>query len=385
MNHKELLFGFLRSVVCGGQVTEEMKNACTEETLAQVYKLAAHHDLAHLVGQAISTLPIAESEAAKKCKNAAMVAFYRYTQIQYEYQRICDLLEKEKIPFIPLKGSVLRDYYPEPWMRTSCDIDILVHPEILEQAAKALVEQLGYDRKGKGDHDISLYAATGVHLELHYSAVDEGRMPQAQKVLAGIWEDATPAPGKQYHKCMSDEMFYFYHIAHMAKHFDNGGCGVRPFLDIWILENRVAHDPKKREALLTAGGMAQFARAAQRLTDVWFGRGEMDSLSEKLEKFILDGGVYGTVKGLVAVRQTQKGSKLRYAVSRIFLSYRDLKYQYPILQKHKWLMPVFQVVRWCKLLFCGGVKRSLHEMQVNAVMSPEEIGTTDELIKYLGL
>ena len=29
MNHKELLFGFLRSVVCGGQVTEEMKNAST--------------------------------------------------------------------------------------------------------------------------------------------------------------------------------------------------------------------------------------------------------------------------------------------------------------------------------------------------------------------
>ena len=222
MNHKELLFGFLRSVVCGGQVTEEMKNACTEETLAQVYKLAAHHDLAHLVGQAISKLSIAESEGAKKCKNAAMVAFYRYTQIQYEYQRICDLLEKEQIPFIPLKGSVLREYYPESWMRTSCDIDILVTPEILETAAKALTEQLGYERKGKGDHDISLFAATGVHLELHYCAVDEGRMPQAQKVLAGIWEDATSAPGKQYHKCMSDQMFYFYHLAHMAKHFENG-------------------------------------------------------------------------------------------------------------------------------------------------------------------
>ena len=35
-------------------------------------------------------------------------------------------IKKVQIPFLPLKGSVIRQYYPEPWMRTSCDIDILV-------------------------------------------------------------------------------------------------------------------------------------------------------------------------------------------------------------------------------------------------------------------
>ena len=385
MDAKQLLFALLRNVICGESLSDDAKNACTPETLERTYQLANHHDLAHLVGQAISRLDLPESEAGKKCKSAAMMAVYRYTRIAYEYQRICETLENAQIPFIPLKGSVLRDHYPEPWMRTSCDIDILVRVEILEEAAQLLVDKLSFDRQGKGDHDISLYSPNGVHLELHYLAVDEGRMPEAQKVLADIWTDATPLPGKQYQRVMSDEMFYFYHIAHMAKHFNNGGCGIRPFLDMWILNHRMSNDRAAREKLLARGSLQQFTAAAEKLSEMWFSGVEMDVLSQKLERFILDGGVYGTQKSLVAVHQSRKGSKVKYALSRIFLPYQSLKYQYPILQKHRWLTPVYEVVRWCKLLFKGGVKRSLREMQINAQLSPEEIGSTEELIQYLGI
>ena len=385
MDAKQLLFALLRSVICGEQLTEEAKKACASEALEAAYDLAAHHDLAHLVGQAISKLELPKSETVKKCTDAAMLAFYRYAQIDYTYRCICALLEEKQIPFIPLKGSVLREYYPEPWMRTSCDIDILVNVDVLEQAADALVTDLRYVRKGKGDHDISLFSENGVHLELHYMAVDEGRLPEAQKILATVWGDAVPAPGMQYRHCMSDEMFYFYHIAHMAKHFENGGCGIRPFLDIWILKNRMPHDPKRREKLLEDGGMLRFAQAAERLSAIWFSAVEPDVLSGKLERFTLDGGVYGNLEGNVAVQQTKQGSKLKYAISKILVPYQILKYQYPILQKHKWLMPVYQVVRWCRLLFCGGIRRSVKTLRTSTLASPEMINSTEELIDYLGL
>lgn len=29
---------------------------------------------------------------------------------------------------------------------------------------------------------------------------------------------------------MKEEMFYFYHIAHLAKHFEVGGCGIRQII-----------------------------------------------------------------------------------------------------------------------------------------------------------
>ena len=74
--------------------------------------------------------------------------------LEYELEHIKSVFEKNKIEYILLKGSVLRNYYPEPWMRTSCDIDILVHDEQLDKAVKVLT-QTGYRVEGnKHYHDL---------------------------------------------------------------------------------------------------------------------------------------------------------------------------------------------------------------------------------------
>lgn len=385
MNEKEVLLALIRSVICGESVGEDIKSALTPDMLESVYALASHHDLAHLVGQAVSKLGLHESEPLAKCKQAAMQAFMRYMQLNYACEQVCKTLEEAKIPFIPLKGSVLRSYYLEPWLRTSCDIDILVKVEALDTAANLLVDRLSYVRKGQSDHDISMFAPSGVHLELHYSAVDEGRLPEAQAVLENIWSDATPKAAGSCHYCMSDGMFYFYHIAHMAKHFENGGCGIRPFLDLWILNHCIEHDRIAREKLLAQGGMLTFAQAAEDLSEVWFSDTQKGQLSEHLERFILDGGVYGNLQNQVAVHQTKKGGKLQYALSKIFLSYDIIKFYYPILKKHRWLTPLYEVRRWIKLIFTSDAKRSLRTLKTNAGISAEQISTTQDLLKALGL
>lgn len=381
---EKVLFALLRSAICGAPVDNETKAACTPEMLDAVYALAERHDLAHLVGQAVSKLKLPESEAGKKCKNAAMVAFYRYAQIQYEYQRICDLLETEKVPFIPLKGSVLRSYYPEPWMRTSCDIDILVREEMLEIAANALVESLGYKKSQKTGHDISLFSASGVHLELHYAAMDEEQLPDTQKVLDGIWEDVKPLEGKNYWQVMSDEMFYFYHVAHMAKHLECGGCGIRPVLDLWLLNHRLEHSRNRRVDLLSQGGMLAFAEAMEKLADVWFSCRQADILTEKLEVFIL-GNLYAEAKSVAVVKQTKQGSKAKFILSRLFLPYSTMKFRYPILQKYKWLTPVYQVVRWVQMIFKGNTEKHWRELKIASAITPEQIQTTRDMLDYLGL
>lgn len=386
MKGESILFPLLRMEACGETIDEERKATISVEMLTKVYSLAQKHDLAHIAGNALSKLGLlGDNEISEKFRQVSMQAVCRYVLLNGEYQKICKVFEETQIPFIPLKGSVLRDYYPEPWMRTSCDIDVLVNVEILDTAANLLVEKLNYTREWQSDHDISMFAPNGLHIELHYLAVDEGRMPEAQAVLENIWSDAAPKTVGMYHHCMSDEMFYFYHIAHMAKHFENGGCGIRPFLDLWILNHRMKHDPQKRKELLSKGGMLTFAQAAEKLSEVWFSNVKMDLFSGQLERFILDGGVYGTLEGLVAVRQVKSGSKLKYALSKIFLPYSTIKHYYPILKKHKWLTPICQVARWFKLIFMGGMKRSLNELKVNAECSSEEISSTADLLKYLGL
>jgi len=387
MNTEQVLFALIRNVICGEAVSEETKSACTPEMLEAVYTLAAKHDLAHLVGQAVSKLDLPESEILKKCKQAAMRVFMRYAQQSYEYAHCCKALEDAQIPFIPLKGSILRDLYPEPWLRNSCDIDILVKEEMLDAAGSALVDNLGYTAGNKGDHDITLTAPSGVHLELHYDTIQERyEAGTSRSVLSRVWEDSFCAEGKCFQRSLTDEMFYFYHIAHMAKHFENGGCGIRPFLDIWILHNRIDPNNKKRDALLKEGGLPAFAQGAEKLSRVWFLGAEPDSLTLQMEQYILFGGTYGNLTNRAAYGQVKSGSKAKYLLTqRIFLPYDYLKAEYPILKEKKYLTPIYQGVRWVRTLRAGGLQRHTSEMLTNLNTTDAAREATAQMLKQLGL
>ena len=43
--------------------------------------------------------------------------------------------------FIPLKGSVVRDLYPERWMRTSADIDLLIREDQEKTCEELLIDK----------------------------------------------------------------------------------------------------------------------------------------------------------------------------------------------------------------------------------------------------
>lgn len=385
MNPEALLFALIRSVICGKAVDTCHIAACTPENLEKVYKMAARHDLAHLVGQAVSTLDLPQSEIMDTCKQAAMAAFVRQLRLEQAFLKVRQAFETAGIRFIPLKGLILREYYPEPWMRTSSDMDILVREEDLQKATDLLKASLGYSYHKQSSHDVALISPEKVYLELHYSTIEDFISPDAHRVMSEVWETAVPAHGFTCQLEISDELFYYYHMAHAAKHFMGGGCGVRAVLDTWVLENRVDHCRESRKALLEQGGMLAFARGVEKLSQSWFDGEPPDTMTQTMGNYILTGGNFGTLENMVCMKQTKQGGKVKYALSRIFLPYHTLRYQYPILQKYKILFPFYQVVRWCKLLFKGGADRGIQELQTNANLPSGEQNTAAALLHYLQL
>ena len=383
----DILLSILRQEVCDSKEKSEIDSAVLSEYLQPLYALSKAHDMAHIVANTLDQNGLLPNDLdiSAKFQKQLMMAVYRYERINYELNVICKALEDAEIPFIPLKGSVMRRYYPEPWMRTSCDIDILVHEEDLEKAIERLVRQHGYTNEGRNYHDVSLFSPHGIHIELHFDLVEDKYANGSSILLSRVWEYTSPKPGYRYFFEMTDEMFYFYHIAHMAKHVEYGGCGIRPFLDLWILEHRVEHNQTARDELLMQGRLLTFANACRRLSEVWFSNVPLDDVSAQIQEYILHGGVYGNLDNRVAVQQKKRGGKVRYILSRIFLSYDSLKVLYPLLLKHKWLTPIMEVRRWFRLLFKGKMKSSLHELNVNKSMSKEQIENTAQLLRQLGL
>ncbi len=365
--------------------------------LIEVYKLSKAHDVAHLVGDALNKSGVFEnlpadldeneraaiSKVKGKFDEQIFTAVYRYENINYELEQICKTLEEAKIPFIPLKGSVIRKYYPEPWMRTSCDIDVLVHENDIEKAMSFLVKKSGAACETKGSHDVGLFL-NSVHIELHYSLIESDVVGKADIPFQNVWNYAQQIEQTSQYT-LNEGMFYYYHIAHMAKHFIHGGCGIRPFMDLWLYNRVNTGNTDKRNKLLSDGGLLKFSEEAENLAATWFGNKEHSEITQEMENFILQGGVYGTLEQHLAMSQNKKGGKFKHLLSKVFLSYKDMSIYYPSLKKCPVLFPVYQVRRWCRILFCGGRKAAMNEIKVNQNITTEEQERAKKLLEELNL
>ncbi len=380
-----VMMQLIRSEVCGEPVDGDIRRLLSDDFLKRLYRLSKSHDLAHLVGAALDGAGwLPQGEVAEQFRQQTFLSVYRYERMQYELTQMSALLEQEHICFIPLKGAVMRQYYPEPWMRTSCDVDILVHREDLERAREALAAKLHYRLDAESTYDVALNSESGVHLELHYSLLDQEEDSPAKACLMEVWSNAAAGKGGYAYE-LSDAMFYTYHIYHMAKHIILGGCGVRPLLDTWILNHRASFDPAKRLELLRQSGLDIFAAQAEALSEVWFTGAPHTELTAQLQDYILQAGVYGNLRNKVAVQQVRQGGKIRYLLSRIWMPYHILCLHYPSLNGRKWLLPFYEIRRWCGLLFGGGAKRGMQEMSIQKDITDEQQKRTRAMLQELGL
>ncbi len=338
---EEILIKTIRSVTVDKDdgICTECLSALSEDELKELFLLAKKHQVGHLVAYAMMTLGD-ERFSKPFYATAGLIA-----KQQFALGEISSEFVERKIPFIMLKGAVIRRLYPEAWMRNSCDIDVFVRESSLERAESVLLE-LGYLKtvgsEGLSAHDIQ-FERQGVHVELHYALIAEHRFPGINEVLKSVWDYSTV--GETSEHFMVDEFFYFYHIAHMLKHFENGGFGIRPVLDLWFLNNRCEYNRDKRDELLCRGGLLKFEREMRRLSEFWFAEGDGGGL-ETLSRYLFSGGAYGTTANSVVLKKSKQGGRISYFLHRIFAPYSLLRRYYPILNKYPILLPVFEVKRW---------------------------------------
>lgn len=380
-----MLFPIMRSALDGVMLSENEKSPFSKEALPELIALARRHDVGHLLAIALIDNGIVSNESRGACDELTK-AVCRYELIRHELSALCVVLEDAKIAHVALKGATMRKYYPKPYMRTSSDIDILVQQCDVERAIDVL-GGCSYELIGRGLHDVSFRTPSKQLIELHFDLLEEGRLDNSSdiiKVLRSAWEYAVRVDGYEYRYELSDEFFYFYHIAHMAKHFEGGGCGIRPFIDLYLLEKEKERRDE-RDALLSEGGLMTFAEAARGLMRVWFLDEPHSELTEKMERYILSGGLFGSIENRVSARQKKRGGRLGYVISRIFAPYEKLKGYYPILEKHPWLTPIMQVRRWFMIFKPGIAKMAKDELRANKSSNKNDAEMINELLCELEL
>ena len=132
-------------------------------------------------------------------------------------------------------------------------------------------------------------------------------------------------------------------------------------------------------------GIEKFYEAAKKLSRVWFDGEERTELTEKLEYYILTGGLYGTESNAIAIKQVKSGGKMGYALSRIWLPYSKLSELYPSLRKQKWLLPFYQIRRWFAVLMRGRLRHSVKELKTNSAVTNDNAKNIEDILSILEL
>ena len=261
-------------------------------------------------------------------------------------RQVLAMLEEEKIPYILLKGTRMRKFYPKAVWRTSCDIDILfdgdegrIHERMLE---------LGYSFEGDAGTTLN-YLQGPVEFEMHRRLFDDKL--EFQGFFQNVWDYSVSVGNGSCERLLTEEFFYAYMVAHMAKHFTRYGCGVRPVVDLYLYRQTAPSDfdASEAEKLLMKIGLLDFEKRLLKLTRAWFETGKLSETDEKLTDYIMEAGVYGDsrIMDARAVKEPERAEQARRKrlLRFVFPPLKEMRILYPRMLKCPVLLPLSWVLR----------------------------------------
>ena len=364
-------------------------DSCNLENIEDIdwnllYDFAAFHSVTEMAAYKIAEINSVPQEIKKRFSGALDISIARDTNQEYMVSQMLDEFEKKGIECMPLKGYILKHMYPAPEMRSMCDVDVLIHSSEFEKI-REIMEAIGFTFDKESPHEFIFSAKPYVSVELHKSIVPDYNHDLYSYYGDG-WRVAKRKRGFNNIYEMSFEDFYIYSIVHAAKHYLNGGTGIRQVSDIYVLLNSDKYDKMDKEYLtneLKKLGLDIFNEIICDLSNVWFREREHDEKTAQMAEYILMSGTYGTYERAKSSRvyrkadnDSYKTAKAKLILKMFFPSRIGLINRYPILRKKRWLYPFVVVYRWFDVLI--NRRYQLDHIKGNNI-SDEEV---DEFAKH---
>lgn len=284
-------------------------------------------------------------------------SIYRVAMFEIERTNLIDFMEKSGIWYMPLKGIILMNYYPQVYMREMADNDILFDSKFQGKIKEYFVNS-GYTVESYGLLHHDTYHKKPMfnfemHTNLYSGAHNHLLVSYYENVKSRLHKDSDNQFG--YH--FTDNDFYIHTVSHAYKHFSSSGMGIKLLLDNYVCLKRFGNglDFSYIEAECKKAGFADFEKLARRTAQIIFSgynTVELNEDEESLIEYCIGSGTYGNVKNRVANGiMKSKGSKFKYILSRIFPSPKVIYQHFSFVKKCKILLPIGYVLRWIKCLF----------------------------------
>ncbi len=346
---------------CALNGTVPLPDALADVDEGATLALANRHSVDALVAAAVLRMP-GRHDAWQGAYDGSV---FRLVTMDVEREEVFAGLDALGLDYVPLKGIVLAGLYPDPAMRQMADNDILFRcpDHAARLAVREFMEGRGYTTQyfEKGNEDVYLKLPV-CNFELHVEMFPKGPVDSAVEYYANVWDRVTCNGGHAYSLSPTDH--YVYMVAHMFKHYVQGGCGLRTLSDVYVLtwlhgefQDAIDHTVASRE--LGRMGMAKFERDMRLLAKALLAPdvcpaevlSSFSAHEREVLAYLLGSGTYGTLEHMYAnalqetVGDTREEKLARYVARRLFPSPGQIYSQNAAIDRHRWLLPLFYPYR----------------------------------------
>ena len=359
-----------------------------------VYKTARRHSVAGMADYGLERLAEEEQppqEVRQAFRQARLTGIAKEATQHVTVTELLKTLDGRGIRALPLKGFVLKYAYPRPDMRLMADVDILVDDANTRAVGKILTDRGFSCEHTGGNHDV-YHRRPYMNLEIHRNILPE------QYAFGGyfdqIFDRAVLKEGTQCIYAMTPEDFYLYMVAHLTKHYAQGGTGIRSIMDLWVFQ-RFYQDTADWAAIgagLEAMGLKAFGDNLLRLAGVWFDGRPGNELTDEMGRFILGNGTYGTTQNMELsafskvydAQEDFASVQCRYLWRTLFPAMDHMRQVFPWVEGRPALLPAAWVMRGVRAMV-KRPKRTLHRVRAVQNTSEEEVARARGFYERSGL
>ena len=321
-----------------------------KEKASFFYRISKYHSLRAFFYQVVTALKLdVPQECLSKLEQDYLLNVRKAVSFEEERKALYGYLNEQGIDYLPLKGIIIKDYYPDQFSREFADNDILFD-EKKDKLVKEFFVKRDYEVEAfrKSNHDVfqkKPFFNFEMHRALFGETEDNGLII---KYFNNYLNKSLIKENKEHY--LSDEDFYIYFTAHSYKHYHGSGCGIRTLIDYYLYVKKSNLDFDYINKELDKLNLVDFSNQIRAISQKVFDDEPLSEEEEQVLLYIASSGTYGTLEHSVAKGVKAKG-KFGYFMSRLFPPYLFYKYAYPWAYYCPILIPFAWLARFFRVLF----------------------------------
>ena len=304
------------------------------------------------------------------------------TNQSLELEKILDVFEKNNIKTLIVKGVIMKDIYPQNYMRQMCDIDILVQSENFKKASK-LMKDLGFSKYYNLEKHLIFNKAPFYIVEMHRKLILKRDI--GYEYFNDIWPLCINYKKYKNIYQLSIENAYIFCILHLLLHFKFTGVKIKDILDVYLYNEKYKEimDYSKLDEKFKELDIKEFEENIKNIAYKWFGTDEINDFDD-IEKFILKGTSSNNRVNYSIGNSKGKGDTVKKL---LFPELEIMEEKYPVLKKAPALLPVMWGTRIFKDIFskAHSLKSRINTVKLIQEADDEEVEKVKKIYSKLGI